>query len=119
MWNYFLSLTRFGEDSRLRLVLFGGPEQTHLAYDGIPKSVIDGGLTGNADKDRRFNPLTYPNELDNFYQPHLQVLHDLAIDPSTQLSQTFFAGNGYYASSEATATSSSTASPTWSCPTGP
>ena len=98
MWNYFLSLTRFGEDSRLRLVMFGGPEQTHLAYDGIPKYVLDGGLTGNADKDRRFNPLTYPNELDNFYQPHFQLIHDLAISPSTQLSQTFFyfSGKGYY-----------------------
>jgi iron complex outermembrane receptor protein len=98
MWNYFLSLTHFGENSRLRLVLFGGPEQTHLAYDGVPKSVLDGGLTGNADKDRRFNPLTYPNELDNFYQPHFQVIHDLALDPSTQLSQTFFyfSGSGYY-----------------------
>jgi iron complex outermembrane recepter protein len=98
MWNYFLSLTRFAEDSRLRLVMFGGPEQTHLAYDGIPKYVLDGGLTGNADKDRRFNPLTYPNELDNFMQPHFQLIHELAISPTTQLSQTlyYFSGRGSY-----------------------
>jgi iron complex outermembrane receptor protein len=98
MWNYFLSLTRFGEDSRLRLVMFGGPEQTHLAYDGIPKYVLDGGLTGNADRDRRFNPLTYPNELDNFVQPHFQLIHELAVSPTTQLSQTvyYFSGRGSY-----------------------
>ena len=37
MWNYYLSLARYGERSRLRVVLFGGPEQTHLAYNGIPQ----------------------------------------------------------------------------------
>jgi iron complex outermembrane recepter protein len=98
MWNYYLSLAHFGERSRWRLVLFGGPEQTHLAYDGVPRSVLDGGLTGNADRDRRYNPLTYPGEQDNFTQPHYQLLHDLAISPRTQLSEAFFVftGSGYY-----------------------
>jgi iron complex outermembrane receptor protein len=98
MWNYFVSLARFGENSRLRLVLFGGPENTHLAYDGVSKSVLDGGLTGNADRDRRFNPLTYPGEQDHFTQPHFQLVHELAISPQTQLAETFFVftGSGYY-----------------------
>jgi iron complex outermembrane receptor protein len=98
MWNYYLSLSHFGDRSRVRLVLFGGPEQTHLAYDGVPKNVLDGGLTGSADRDRRFNPLTYPGEQDNFTQPHFQLVHDLAISPNTQLSETFFVftGSGYY-----------------------
>jgi iron complex outermembrane receptor protein len=98
MWNYFFSLTHFGESSRLRLVMFGGPENTHLAYDGVPKSVLDGGLTGDADHDRRSNPLTYPGEQDNFTQPHFQLIHELAISPQTQLAQTFFVftGSGYY-----------------------
>jgi iron complex outermembrane receptor protein len=98
MWNYFFSLARFGESSRLRLVMFGGPENTHLAYDGVPKSVLDGGLTANADRDRRVNPLTYPGEQDNFTQPHFQLIHELAISPQTQLAQTLFVftGSGYY-----------------------
>jgi iron complex outermembrane recepter protein len=98
MWNYYISLARFGESSRVRLIMFGGPENTHLAYDGVPKSVLDGGLTGSAKRDRRFNPLTYPGEEDNFTQPHFQLVHDLAISPSTQLSETFFVftGSGYY-----------------------
>ncbi len=98
MWNYYLCLSHFGERSRWRLVLFGGPEQTHLAYEGVPKSVLDGGLTGDADRDRRFNPLTYPGEQDNFTQPHYQLIHDLAISPTTQLSEAFFVftGSGYY-----------------------
>ena len=98
MWNYYLALAKFSERSRLEFVLFGGPENTHLAYDGIPKSILDGGLTGDVDSDRRFNPLTYPGEQDHFTQPHYQIIHDLAISPSTQLSETFFffTGSGYY-----------------------
>ncbi len=98
MWNYFFSLTHFGESSRVRIVMFGGPENTHLAYDGVPKSVLEGGLTGNADRDRRTNPLTYPGEQDNFTQPHFQLVHELQISPQTQLAQTFFVftGSGFY-----------------------
>jgi iron complex outermembrane receptor protein len=98
MWNYYISLAHFGENSRVRLIMFGGPENTHLAYDGVPKSVLDGGLTGNADRDRRFNPLTYPGEQDHFTQPHFQLVHELAISPQTQLAETFFVftGSGYY-----------------------
>jgi iron complex outermembrane recepter protein len=98
MWNYYLALARLGERSSLRLVAFGGPEQTHLAYLGVPKSVLDGGLTGDAERDRRYNPLTFPGEIDNFYQPHFQLIHDLQLDPRLQLSQIayYFQGNGYY-----------------------
>ena len=98
MSNTYLSLAHFGESSRWRLVLFGGPEQTHLAYEGVPKSVLDGGLTGDADRDRRFNPLTYPGEQDNFTQRHAQLVHELAVSPATQLDETFFVftGSGFY-----------------------
>ncbi len=98
MWNYFISLARFGQRSSFRFNLFGGPERTHLAYYGVPKAVLEGGLTGNADQDRRFNPLTYPGEIDNFTQPHLQLVHEAALSARTQLSQTlyYFQGEGYF-----------------------
>ena len=38
MWNYYLALARYGERSRLHVVLFGGPEQTHLAYEGVSET---------------------------------------------------------------------------------
>jgi iron complex outermembrane recepter protein len=97
-WNYYLAAARYDDRSTLRLVLFGGPERTHLAYDGVPKSVLDGGLTGDRDRDRRFNPLTYPGEIDNFTQPHFQLLHDVDLSPNTRFSQTLYSylGNGYY-----------------------
>lgn len=98
MWNYFFSLSHFGQRSRTRLVLFGGPEQTHLAYYGIPRSVLKGGLTGNEDRDRRFNPLTYHGEIDNFFQPHYQLISELKLSPNAELTQTvyLFQGDGYY-----------------------
>ena len=98
MWNGFLSVSRFGARSRLRFVTFGGPEKTHLAYNGVPKSVLDGGVTGDAEVDRRSNPITWPGEIDHFVQPHFQLLHDLEIDSRTKLAQTFYAfrGDGYY-----------------------
>jgi iron complex outermembrane receptor protein len=98
MWNYYISLTRYGQRSRLRLVFFGGPEQTHLAYNGVSKAVLEGGLSGNEDRDRRYNPITYPGEIDNFTQPHYQLIHELSISANTQLTQTLYAfrGDGYY-----------------------
>jgi iron complex outermembrane receptor protein len=98
MWNYYMSAARYGERSRLRLLLFGGPERTHLAYDGVDQATLDGGLTGDADVDRRSNPLTYPGEIDNFFQPHYQLVHDLTLSDRTRFSQTLYAflGDGYY-----------------------
>ncbi len=98
MWNYYIALARLGQRSSLRLVLFGGPEQTHLAYLGVPRSVLNGGLTGDAGRDRRYNPLTYPGEIDNFYQPHFQLIHDLELSARSHLSEIIylFQGSGYY-----------------------
>ncbi|HNX49039.1 MAG TPA: TonB-dependent receptor [Thermoanaerobaculaceae bacterium] len=97
-WNTFISLTRFGDHSRLRLVLFGGPERTHLAYAGVSRRVLEGGLTGDRDRDRRFNPLAFPGEIDQFTQPHYQLVHEVSLGSGTELSQTLYAfsGEGFY-----------------------
>lgn len=98
MWNYYFSLARLGERSRLRINLFGGPERTHLAYVGVPQSVLDGGRTGNPARDRRHNPLTFPGEIDTFLQPHYQLVHELALANGWELAQTlyYFDGDGSY-----------------------
>lgn len=98
MWNYYFSAARFGERSRVRAMLFGGPEQTHLAYEGVDRVTLDGGLTGDADRDRRGNPIAYPREIDNFFQPHYQIVHDVTVSERTRFSQTLygFLGDGYY-----------------------
>lgn len=98
MWSYYLSVIRYGERTSLRINLFGGPEETHLAYEGIPRSTLDGGLTGDERVDRRDNPLDYPNEIDSFFQPHYQLIHSWQVDPDLVWQNTLyvFEGDGYF-----------------------
>ncbi len=98
MWNYFGTVEHFGQRSTLRLVLFGGPEDTHLAYDGISKAYLDGKITGNRRHDRRFNPLTYPDEVDHYLQPQEQLIHTVQLSKTLTLQNTlyYFQGRGYY-----------------------
>ena len=79
MWNYYASIVRYGAKTTLHINLFGGPEKTHLAYEGIPKAYLDGEITGDPRNDRRYNPLEYPNEIDQFFQPHYQLIHNWQI----------------------------------------
>jgi iron complex outermembrane receptor protein len=98
MWNYYLSVVRYGDTTSLRINLFGGPEKTHLAYEGVAKAYLDGEITGDERADRRANPLSYPNEIDSFFQPHYQVIHSWQVDPDLAWQNTFylFEGAGYY-----------------------
>ncbi|MCG6962415.1 MAG: TonB-dependent receptor [Acidobacteria bacterium] len=98
MWNYFATIEHSGEHSNLQLVLFGGPEETHLAYDGVPRAYLDGEISGDRRRDRRFNPLTYPQEIDHFFQPQEQLIHTLQLGENLTLQNTlfYFQGDGYY-----------------------
>lgn len=98
MWNYYFSLVRYGPRTTLLVNLFGGPEDTHLAFEGISKAYLDGDITGDRLTDRRYNPLEYENEIDSFFQPHYQVIHTWRIDEGLVLQNTFFlfTGDGYF-----------------------
>lgn len=97
-WNYYVSVARYGERSRMRWLAYGGPEETHLAYNGVPREVLAGGLTGDRDRDRRHNPITFPGEVDKFFQPHYKFVHDVTFSPRTRFSHTayLFQGDGHY-----------------------
>jgi len=98
MWNYYLSVVRYGEKTSLRINLFGGPEETHLAYEGVSRAYLDGEITGDARHDRRYNPLNYEYEVDNFFQPHYQLIHSWQINPDLAWQNTLylFEGDGYF-----------------------
>jgi len=98
MWNYYLTVERYGERSSLRLVAFGGPEETHLAYEGVPRAFLDGEITGDPRRDRRHNPLEYPQQIDHFFQPHEQLIHTWQISDDLMLENTLFyiQGDGYF-----------------------
>ena len=98
MWNYYASIVRYGDKTTTRINLFGGPEKTHLAYEGVTKAYLDGEITGDQRTDRRYNPLEYPGEIDEFFQPHYQLIHTWQMNDELVFQNTFFCftGDGYF-----------------------
>ncbi len=86
----FLTVQRLRPRSLLRINVYGGREESHLAYDGVPREVLR--------RDRRANPLTWPGEKDHFAQPHYELLHTWKPREDLEVANTvfYFAGTGYY-----------------------
>jgi iron complex outermembrane receptor protein len=89
-WAYYLSLSRLDPKMTTTINLYGGPMKMHLAYYGIDRETEK--------TNRRANWLTYPDETDNFNQPHLEIHNDYKITNDVTLRNTFYyiRGNGYY-----------------------
>lgn len=90
LWSYYFSAARFTRKHTTRAVFYGGPEQTHLAYEGISKEQLK--------TDRRANPLDFPGEIDNFFQPHYELHDEFRITSKLTLNNSLylFRGDGYY-----------------------
>ncbi len=89
-WAYYFSIGRIDPRMTTEFFVYGGPIRMHLAYWGAPRSEIA--------KDRKFNPLTYSNETDNFNQPHYHLHNVYQLSDNATLSNTFYyiRGKGYY-----------------------
>ena len=87
-----IAFERFDPTSVWRILLFGGPEETQLAYYGVPYQDL-----GNPVARRSIAPLI-PGETDNFFQPQLQVMNDRRLAPGLMMKNTVYAifGNGYF-----------------------
>ncbi len=98
LWSYYFSARKLIGDHSVRANLYGGPEETHLAYLGVPADYLEGLITGDRDRDRRYNPIIYKNERDHFFEPHYELIHTWAPRAGLTLSQTlfFFDGKGFY-----------------------
>jgi iron complex outermembrane recepter protein len=98
LWSYALAAQRESGRHLFKLNVYGGPEQTHLAYLGVSRDVLQGGMTGDAKRDRRFNPITYAGEADHFFEPHYELIHSCLPRQNVMLSQTlfYFDGEGHY-----------------------
>ncbi|HEY3294763.1 MAG TPA: TonB-dependent receptor [bacterium] len=90
LWSYYLSAARFGKTHTTRVVFYGGPEKTHLAYDGATLAELA--------QNRKYNPLSYPGETDNFFQPHYELHDEWKISGKVKLDNSLylFRGDGYY-----------------------
>ncbi|NJN64249.1 MAG: TonB-dependent receptor [Acidobacteria bacterium] len=79
----FFTAQRTTDRSALRINVFGGREETQLAYLGLTQAELDA--------DRRANPL---DEDDTFTQPHLQVIHEWRPRSGVAIENTVFAFHG-------------------------
>ncbi len=87
--SYFIGAARFGKRSVTRIHFYGGPIEDHLAYYGIPKEKAKNRET------RRENPIKRPDEIENFNQPHLELIHEYLISDNLKLNNTLFGIIGY------------------------
>ncbi|MEO8666567.1 MAG: TonB-dependent receptor, partial [Ignavibacteria bacterium] len=98
-WSYFLSAGKMiGKNSTLKLNFYGSPIKNHLAYLGVDKAYLDGKITGDKYADRKFNYLTYPDETDNYFQPHYEFVHNIQASKDIFISNTvsYIRGEGFF-----------------------
>lgn len=102
LYSYSASLSYFGENSMVKLLLFGGKEKTYMAWDGVS--------TEQLASNRRFNPAGadydsngnivgyYDNQTDNYAQNHAQLHFSHFFNSRLSLSAAlhYTGGFGYY-----------------------
>lgn len=98
-WQYFLSAGKMlCKNNVLKLNFFGGPIKNHLAYLGVTREYLDGEITGDKRVDRRYNFLDFPNETDNYHQPHYELVLNSQLSKDVTLSNTlsYIRGEGFF-----------------------
>ena len=88
--SYYYTFAYFGKKSFVRFVNFAGKEKTYQAWNGISEEKLQ--------TDRRYNAFTYPNQTDNYFQNHFQLLssHILAKNLNLNVNLHYTKGKGYY-----------------------
>lgn len=90
--SYFLGGARYTERTETRFHVYGSLNRDHLNYYGIPRDWLD-------DRDaRRRNPISGAEEIEDFHQPHYELLHEWTLSPRATLSNTLFyvQGGGFF-----------------------
>ncbi len=106
--SYFFSFARFDENISTQVNVFGGPLNDGLVYNGLPKDFIK-------DKEKRrlnWNYWTYDStgkqveyystrrkqEVEEFSQPHYEILNDWQINSSLRFlsAMFYYTGDGYF-----------------------
>ncbi len=117
LYSYFLTGGYYGAKTTLKVLLFGGQEETYQSWYGTPEArlnndptalqaVIDqGGEYGSPaqidnllSSDRKFNYYLYDNEIDHYEQDHYQLHlnHAFNDDLNLAISGHYTHGEGYF-----------------------
>ena len=88
--SYFIQGSYSNENSLIKAISFGGSERTYQSWYGIDaKQLLE---------DRRQNPYTYENEVDDYNQNHYQLHWNKKLNDnwSTNLGLNYTKGSGFF-----------------------
>jgi iron complex outermembrane recepter protein len=90
--SYFLGAVRFDNNMSTQINLYGGPVADHLAYYGIAKGDVTDRVL------RKYNPIARPEEIENFSQPHYELINEWQAAPGITVNNTVFyiKGTGFF-----------------------
>ncbi len=104
--SYNLSAVRFDDKVTTQINLFGGPVADGLAYNGLPKWAIKNkeerrkNYSYWEDENREYTYTTErrPDEIENFFQPHFELLNEIQLNESLTLNSALFLilGEGFF-----------------------
>jgi iron complex outermembrane receptor protein len=89
--SYFLGAARFDKNMTTQFNAYGGPVADHLAYYGVPAAALDDRTA------RRDNPIRRDEEIENFSQPHYELIHEWRLGRITLHNTLFYVhGEGFF-----------------------
>ncbi len=104
--SYHISAVRYDDDLTTQINLFGGPIEDGLAYTGLPKFTIkdrelrkENYSYWEADESGyTFTVLRRPVEIENFSQPHYELLNEYKLNNDITINSALFLveGDGYF-----------------------
>lgn len=91
LFSYYLSGGYYGKHSILRFNFFSGKEKTYQSWYGVTQGQMD-------TISRTYNPYTYDNQTDNYWQDHYQLIYanDLSKNLTLNAALHYTKGKGYY-----------------------
>ena len=89
--SFFLGAVRYEENFSTRVHIFGGPIEDGLSYYGLPKQY-------NSDLNLRRTNFQRKQEIENFSQPHFEILNDWKFNDNISFYNTMFyyTGDGFF-----------------------
>ncbi|MBU1099015.1 MAG: TonB-dependent receptor [Bacteroidetes bacterium] len=104
--SYNISAVRYDKNITTQINIYGGPLEDGLVYNGVAKFAIkDRDLRkenlswwGAADNEYLYKGVRRAEEIENFSQPHLELLNEFNISESVTLNSALFLiiGNGFF-----------------------
>ena len=104
--SYYFSALRHDKTMTVQFNFYGGPIADALAYNGLPKFYMKDPQLRRKNYsyfETQGDSVTYlikrrPEEVENFSQPHYELLHEWDISPSVRLNTTLFylTGAGFF-----------------------